>query len=290
LHPQRVLFFLLFLISYNLFAFTIQGDTSKKFFLAMKGQTLLGKKKPLPQALIRIYADTSSNLVQRIEADEQGWVAFQIPLQKFYTIKISKTGYVTKIFTVDAHMPKSMETGDYYFEFGMDIFEEVPGLDVSMLKEPVAKIFFNTFTKNFDYDYNYTAKINNDIKVLYKNYDALKKKEKNNPQPKQEQQIVKVDSAKTSPAKSYPGVTFSVELLNSEEQIEKNSAQFKGIVNVKEYKDNNTYHYYIGEYPTLNSAEKMKENMRLHFPNANIIGFKDGKKLSAEEVFNLVDN
>ena len=256
---------------------------------------MMGKKE-LTQALIRIYADTSTILVQKIETDERGWVAFQIPLQKFYTIKISKVGYVTKIITVDAHMPKSMEIGDYYFEFGVDIFEEVQGLDVSMLKEPVAKIFFNTFTKKFDYDYNYTAKINKDVKALYKNYDLLKKNEKAQTRnSKTEDGTTKVisDTAKATSqsavSKNIPGLTFSVELLSSAEQIQKESPQFKGIVNVKEYKDETTYKYYVGAYSSLTDAERMKQSMLAHFPNANIIAFRDGKKLSSEEVLNLIE-
>ena len=112
----------------------------------MKGQVVIGKKY-LSKAFIRIYADSSST-----------------PIQKLYIIKISKQGFVTKIITVDAHLPKSKETGNYYFEFALELFENIEGLDVSMLKNPIAKVFFNTFTKKFDYDFNYTAKINNDLK------------------------------------------------------------------------------------------------------------------------------
>ncbi len=272
------------------YSFGTVKDSTQKFYLAMKGQTVRGKK-PVAKTLFKIYLD-SSTIYQRVEADEGGWVAFQVPLQNFFTIKISKIGYVTKIITIDTHMPKSNETGDYYFEFGMDIFEDVPGLDVSMLKEPVAKIFFNTFTKNFDYDYNYTAKINKDVKELYKNYEQLKKNSKGKPDnSKSAEKNPSSDSLKTvgQNSKVIPGVTFSVELISSKDQLVKNAPDFKGIVNVKEYKDADLYHYYVGEYSSLGDAEKMKNNMSPHFPKANVIGFKEGKKLSAEEIFNLVE-
>lgn len=242
-------------------------------------------KQPLSSAFVKIYADTTSTLIKKVETDERGWVAFEIPLQKFYTIRISKPGFVTKIITVDGHMPKSQETGDYYFEFAMDIFEDIPGLDVSMLKEPVAKIFFNTFTKNFDYDYNYTVKINKDVKSLYKNYELLKK---NNKAPSNTKKEEGTTTQVPDGNKNISGVTFSVELLSSGEALEKTSPAFKGIMNVKEYRDTLQYRYYIGEYVSLSAAEKMKENMRSSFPNATIIGFKEGKKLSAEEVFDQI--
>ena len=187
-------------------------------------------------------------------------------------------------------MPKSQEIGDYYFEFGVDIFEEVQGLDVSMLREPVAKIFFNTFTKKFDYDYNYTAKINNDVKALYKNYEALKKLEKKSGGSKKEvDKVVVSDTTNKTAVKTIPEILFSVELLSSAEQVDKNSSAFKGIVNVKEYKDDAVYRYYVGSYSSLADAEKMKQNMVAHFPNATIIAFKGGKKMSAEEVLNAIE-
>ena len=55
--------------------------------------------------------------------------------------------------------------------------EEV-GLDVAVLNEPIAKITYNNFNKTFDYDYNYTAKINNNIKKLYAEYYRLQKQKK----------------------------------------------------------------------------------------------------------------
>ena len=99
----------------------------------MKGQVVFGKQY-LSKAFIRVFADSSSTPVQKLESDIEGWVAFQLPLQGSYTIKISKQGYVTKIITIDAHLPKSQETGNYYFEFAVELFENIEGLDVSVLK------------------------------------------------------------------------------------------------------------------------------------------------------------
>lgn len=247
------------------------------------------EKKTLDKSFVRVYAENSSALLQKIESDASGWVAFQLPLQKFYTVKISKYGYVTKIITVDAAMPKSLEKGDYYFEFSVDLFEEIEGLDVSLLKEPVAKIFFNTFTKKFDYDYNYTAKINNDVKKLYSNYQLLKKQGKVQVFEKTEETKTEVfpDTVKNADVKAdtpkKPSVIFSVEVLSSSEQIPKNSSLLKGIVNAKEYFEDELYKYYIGEYATSREAEKMKEDILGFFPTARIIAFKEGKKIPLEE-------
>jgi hypothetical protein len=251
----------------------------------MKGQIVRGKK-PLSMAFIRIYADSSSSLSQKIQTDNEGWVAFQLQLDKFYTIKISKPGYVTKIITVDAHLNKHYQTGDYYFEFGMDLFEEIEGLDVSMLRDPIAKVFFNTFTKKFDYDYNYTATINSNLDKLYKNYKSLKKKDGDTPPVKQ---TTEADTEKVQvqePVKviqSGPKIIYSVDIITSDEQVPHNSPRFKGIIAFKEVKEGDNYKYYVGEYPSLAEAEKMKERILGYFPDAKVAAFKEGQKITLEE-------
>ena len=64
------------------------------------------------------------------------------------------------------------------FPFDIDLFEEIEGLNVEVLREPIAKITYNNFNKTFDYDYNYTVKINNNIKKLYNEYYRLQKAQK----------------------------------------------------------------------------------------------------------------
>ena len=149
-------------------------DSVTKFSLDMKWRILYGKKG-LAGASITVYLDSSRTIVRNVESDEKGWATYRMPIQKFYTITIAKKGFVTKIITVDAKMPKSFQTSDYFFELSVDLFEEIATLDVSMLKKPVAKIFFNTFNKNFDYDFNYTVKILGDLKKLYDDHKLLSK-------------------------------------------------------------------------------------------------------------------
>lgn len=270
----------------------------------MKGRIGLGKKS-LSKAFIRIYTDSSVTPIQKFESDIDGWIAFQIPLQKFYTIRISKQGYVTKIITVDAHMPKSQETGDFYFEFSVELFENIERLDVSMLKDPVAKIFFNTFTKKFDYDYNYTAKINNDLKKMYHDYDLLKKqgaatlvasdlKEKQkteNAFTETEKKSILTPPAtviKSNPILSQQKVVFSIQIFSSSQQEPSNSIKFQRITDVKEMHENGKYHYHTGEFSDHSAAEKMLESIKKDFPNAFIIAFVEGIKISDKEARDLM--
>ena len=60
----------------------------------------------------------------------------------------------------------------------MDIFEEVKGLDVSVLNQPIARITYSPSLEGFQYDVNYTNKINVELKKMYKKYYKIQDEEK----------------------------------------------------------------------------------------------------------------
>jgi hypothetical protein len=131
-----------------------------------------GKQKPLDSVLIRVLNETDFSMDYRYT--KKGKCALKLPLGKKYTIEFSKRGFVSKIIEVNAVVPR-YDTFVSVFPFDIDLFQEIDGLDVAVLNEPIAKITFNNFNKTFDYDYNYTAKINNNIKKLYGEFYRLQK-------------------------------------------------------------------------------------------------------------------
>jgi hypothetical protein len=121
---------------------------------------------------ITVYTDTAVFLTT--QSSRSGRCKITLPLNQTYTIVFSVPGYVSKKIRVNAKVPSSRH-GGYKFRFTIDLFEQIPGLDVSVLDEPVAIVDFNNFMNVFDYDYNYTVAINDGIKKLYRDYYALKK-------------------------------------------------------------------------------------------------------------------
>ncbi len=131
-----------------------------------------GKQKALDSVMVRVLNETDFAMATRYS--KKGKCAIKLPLGKKYTIEFSKKGFVSKIIEVNAIVPK-YDTFVSVFPFDIDLFQTVNGLDVAVLNEPIAKITFNNFNKTFDYDYNYTIKINNNIKKLYTEYYRLQK-------------------------------------------------------------------------------------------------------------------
>ena len=152
-----------------------------KYYLMLDGMVYQsavsenGKQKSLDSVISRVLNETDFTMAQRYS--KKGRCAVKLPLGKKYTIEFSKKGYVSKIIDVNAIVPR-YDTFVSVFPFDIDLFREEEGLDVAVLNEPIAKITFNNFNKTFDYDYNYTVKINNNIKKLYSEYYRLQKLKK----------------------------------------------------------------------------------------------------------------
>ena len=134
-----------------------------------------GRQKALDSVIIRVLNETNFSMDKRFS--KKGRCAIKLPLGKKYTIEFSKKGFVSKIIEVNAIVPR-YDSFVSVFPFDIDLFQEEAGLDVAVLNEPIAKITYNNFNKTFDYDYNYTAKINNNIKKLYAEYYRLQKQKK----------------------------------------------------------------------------------------------------------------
>ncbi|MBL4594283.1 MAG: carboxypeptidase regulatory-like domain-containing protein [Flavobacteriales bacterium] len=98
-----------------------------------------------------------------------------------YVIEFSKPGHVTKRIEMSTrNVPP--DDAKYGFDFPMEmvLFEEMDGLDVSILNKPIAKVAFNPETGYMDYDPAYTKSIKKELDRLKKELaERLKAEEAN---------------------------------------------------------------------------------------------------------------
>lgn len=150
------------------------------FYVEMKGtvrSSRVNEKdegKALDSALVTIYSGAIP--YSELWTNKKGKCIFKLPLDKVFSIEISKAGYVTKFFEVNTKVPADKKDA-FSFNFDIDIFAEVKNLDVSVLQKPIAKVAYNIIMEQFAYDVNYTSRINFELKKLYKNYYLLQKME-----------------------------------------------------------------------------------------------------------------
>ena len=156
---------------------TLLKDKTKKEYLEMRGivmqskRTEKGEGKLLDSAMVTIYDGLHKPLVI-FRTNKKGKCDFRLPLNQKYTIEVTCTGFVTKFLEVNTKVPDDKKAA-YIFPFSIDIFEAVKGLDVSVLKKPIAKVNYSFSQDHFSYDFTYTDRINNELKKMYKNYYFL---------------------------------------------------------------------------------------------------------------------
>lgn len=156
---------------------TLVGD--KLHYLELRGtiRHLKGENRDeahiLDSAVICVYNEKNT-LVARYLTNRKGRCNFKLPLNRKFVVEVSKDGFVSKKVEINTKVPPEKKLA-YIFPFSLDIFEEVKGLNVSVLEKPIARISYHFAITQFDYDNVYTTKINLELKKMYKEYYALQK-------------------------------------------------------------------------------------------------------------------
>lgn len=154
--------------------FKDKPGTSKKsniIYLEMKGNVKeakdwqSGKLKNMENAEFTIF-NKEFKIIGRTYSNRKGICIIKLPLDNKYIIKISKQGWVTKIINVDTHL-KIKKLKKYSLKCEIEMFENISGLDVSVLSKPVANVKYNNYLKSFDYDFLYTDEVNKKLKNNY---------------------------------------------------------------------------------------------------------------------------
>jgi hypothetical protein len=120
--------------------------------------------RPLDHTYIEIYANNT--LLKVNQTNITGNFNFILELNRSYKIKFSREFYVTKFIEYDTHVREN-ELGIWSFQFTVDLFPEIPGIDFSFLKtESVGKISYNKNYGEFDHNIEYTRLIHQKINKL----------------------------------------------------------------------------------------------------------------------------
>lgn len=184
--PRKWLFFVISLLS-AVSCFASSPDTTiqdtlvgdKLYYLELKGtikrldEESRKGAEALDSAIIRIYNDKGV-LVAEHMTSRKGRCNFKLPLNRKFIVEVSKQGFISKKIEVNTKVPPEKKLA-YIFPFSLEIFEEIPGMDVSMLDKPIARISYLFTISQFDYDNLYTNKVNHELKMKYREYYQLKK-------------------------------------------------------------------------------------------------------------------
>jgi hypothetical protein len=119
---------------------------------------------------------------ESVYSNHFGECHFRLELNNEYIIKISKKGWLTKTINIDTRLSQE-KTKRYHLYFDTEMFEDIKGVNVSALNSAIANVDYNEYLNNFDYNYKYTDEVNRNIKKLYSDYYAYRKKKGSKKQP-----------------------------------------------------------------------------------------------------------
>jgi hypothetical protein len=126
------------------------------------------KDVPLADCSVNLYKGTT--MISTNPTSSGGKFKVRIPHDGDYVIQITKPGYITKRIAINTFNVPDDRTHAPFAEFDVDIdlFKLFPGLDYSVLNNPIARIIYNPTPSvdDFDYDRVYTAQIQAELDKL----------------------------------------------------------------------------------------------------------------------------
>lgn len=127
----------------------------------------------LTSAKVSLIQDGS--LVNKVTTGRNGRFDLYLDFGHEYIIEIAKSGFVSKRLYINTHnVPEDEQAWGYEFGgFVVDLFKEVPGLDYSILDDPIGKVYYDPNIQNFEYDRSYTKLIRAKIDKLQDDYEDM---------------------------------------------------------------------------------------------------------------------
>jgi len=89
---------------------------------------------------------------------------------------------------------------------------------------------------------------------------------------------------KSDPSTIENTVVYKIQLISSPAPLSTESTFFKGLGPIEEMKDSQTYNYLAGKSTNIDQISQLLETAKVNFPDANLVAFKNGKKVKLQKV------
>ncbi|MFW5757568.1 MAG: hypothetical protein ACOCUQ_02880 [Bacteroidota bacterium] len=131
-----------------LFTFTnLNAGITNEGVLYVTGVVEKGKD-PIDEAEIKVYLD--NQLVYSDQSNNKGWFSFNLDIGYEYIAEFTAPGMITKKLAFDTSL-EGKNTNETYFEFdfAVELFPEVEGIDFSFFDDPLSTIAYIDEIKRF---------------------------------------------------------------------------------------------------------------------------------------------
>ena len=161
---NRTIFFILFLFTWINKAEA--QETKRPTDYIIEGKVTIEGNKPAAGGAILIgKPGVSGGTRASIETD--GSYLIKLDYDKEYTITYTKKGYVSQVYQINTKVDKErIEETFINKEVMVELFQNVDGVNLDLMKQPVAKIFYDELLYDFDEDEAYSAIMKPQIEEL----------------------------------------------------------------------------------------------------------------------------
>ena len=161
---NRTIFFILFLFTWVNKAEAQETKRPKDYVIEGK-VTIEGNKPAAGGAILIGKPGISGGTRASIETD--GSYLVKLDYDKEYTITYTKKGYVSQVYQINTKVDKErIEETFINKEVMVELFQFVDGVNVDLMKQPVAKIFYDELLYDFDEDEAYSVIMKPQIEEL----------------------------------------------------------------------------------------------------------------------------
>jgi len=137
------------------------AQNKRKGMLQIDGQTYY-LQRPITGVEIDVVKNGIS--AQKIASVKRGKFRMMLELNNKYQVKFSYPNFLTKAVEVDTRIKTRDSTRNWYFDFNIDMVEEIASLvNSELFANPIARIVFYNREYGFDYDDIYTDTVQNKL-------------------------------------------------------------------------------------------------------------------------------
>ncbi|MBS1583916.1 MAG: hypothetical protein JST66_17090, partial [Bacteroidetes bacterium] len=168
--PLRSLFVLLLLAA----GLSAQAQVDNVYVYGTVKDQFTAKK--LDGITVTVFKN-GSKLAEAV-TNASGKYEFNLDYGSEYKLLYAKPGMVSKNITIDTrNVPEEERAGGHGMNVEVNLFNELPGIDFSVLQQPIGKAKIDPTTNEMSWDLQYTAQIRSEIDRLMKEYEDKKKRE-----------------------------------------------------------------------------------------------------------------
>lgn len=97
-------------------------------------------------------------------------------------------------------------------------------------------------------------------------------------------------TAKPGQSQAKDEVIYKIHLISSPARLSTESTFFKGLGPIEEIKISETYNYMAGKSTDFDQINKLLGMAKINFPDANLVAFKNGRKIKLEKAIKNLNN